>query len=386
MADGPPIAHRRTPAGRPRARALGVPFDGEPGPANAITDVAGVRVGYRTLIRGTGPLRVGEGPVRTGVTAILPRPHADVVTTPVFAAFFRMNGNGELTGAQLIDEIGQFALPITLTNTHACGITRDATIAWAHRALAGVLDEAWALPVAAETYDGYLNDINGGHVTAAETIAAIEGAADGPLEEGSVGGGTGMIAFEFKAGSGTASRRVRDGERVHTIGAFVQANFGRRPNLIVRGHRVGREAPVSPTLPGVVRSGSASWLDARPPEKSSIIGVLATDAPLLPHQLGRLARRMPLGVAWTGGLAYHSSGDLFLAFSTANRETLVSREPGPRQVEFLPDDRLNPLFDATVQVVEEAILNALVAAEPMEGRDGRFVPALPHDLVRRLFA
>jgi L-aminopeptidase/D-esterase-like protein len=337
-------------------------------------------VGYRTLIRGAGTLRVGEGPVRTGVTAILPRPHADVAT-PVFAGFFRMNGNGELTGAHLIEEVGQLALPITLTNTHACGITRDATIAWAHRALAGALDDAWALPVAAETYDGYLNDVNGGHVTAADTVAAIEAAVEGRIEEGCVGGGTGMIAFELKAGSGTASRRVVEEEHAYVVGAFVQANFGRRPNLVVRGHRLGRDLPVGPDLPGVTRSHPG----ARPAEKSSIIGVLATDAPLLPHQLARLARRMPLGVAWTGGLAYHSSGDLFLAFSTANRDVLAARDPAPRLAEFLPDDRLNVLFDATVQTVEEAILNALVAAESMEGRDGRRVAALPHDTVRRLF-
>jgi L-aminopeptidase/D-esterase-like protein len=191
-----------------------------------------------------------------------------------------------------------------------------------------------------------------------------------------------MITFELKAGSGTASRRVLDGDRVHTVGVFVQSNFGRRPNLTVRGHRLGPALPVGPDLPGVTRSHAGP----RPEQKSSIIGVLATDAPLLPHQLARLARRMPLGVAWTGGLAYHSSGDLFLAFSTANREALVAWDGGLRRVAFVPDDRLNPFFDAAAQAVEEAILNALVAAEPMEGRDGRLVPALPHDVVRRLFA
>src|SRR5262245_38381174 len=304
--------HLATPAGRPRARALGVPFEGEPGPSNAITDVPGVLVGFRTLIRGAGPLRVGEGPVRTGVTAILPRPHADVAT-PVFAGLFRMNGTGELTGSHLIEEIGQCALPITITNTHACGITRDATIEWTRRALPGALDSTWVLPVAAETYDGFLNDVNGGHVTAADTIAAIDGAAGGPIEEGSVGGGTGMMSFEFKAGSGSASRRATLGNGVYTVGVFVQANFGRRHNLIVRGHRLGTQLPTAP--------GEGPWAPpGGAPEKSSIIGVAATDAPLLPHQLNRLARRMPLGVAWTGGLAYHSSGDLFLAFSTANRE------------------------------------------------------------------
>jgi D-aminopeptidase len=371
-------------SGRPRARALGVTFDGEPGPNNGITDVPGVLVGFRTLIRGQGPLRVGEGPVRTGITAILPRPHAEVLT-PVFAGFFRMNGNGELTGAHMIEEVGQLALPITLTNTHACGITRDATIEWARRALPGALDATWALPVAAETYDGFLNDINGGHVTASETLAAIEGARPGLVEEGSVGGGTGMISFEFKAGTGSASRRVALGDSAYTVGVLVQANFGRRRNLVVRGHPLGRRLPTAPgegpwgPPPSAAPAGDA-------PEKSSIVGVVATDAPLLPHQLGRLARRMPLGVAWTGGLAYHTSGDLFLAFSTANPAALTARDGALARAEFVLDTHLNPLFDATVQATEEAILNALVAAEPMTGRDGHFVPALPHDAVRRLFA
>jgi L-aminopeptidase/D-esterase-like protein len=373
-AAGAPSPHLRTPAGRPRARALGVPFDGEPGPWNAITDVPGVAVGYRTLVRGDGPLVVGQGPVRTGVTAVLPRP-PDRVLVPVFAGLHRQNGNGELTGAHLIAEVGQLALPMTLTNTHACGITRDATIEWARRVHPDGLADAWGLPVAGETYDGFLNDVNGGHVTAAHAIEAIDRATAGPLEEGSVGGGTGMIAFELKAGSGTASRRlVVDGEG-WTVGVFVQANFGRRRNLTVRGRRLGPDLPLPllrPAPPG--------------PEKSSIIGLVATDAPLLPHQCARLARRAPLGVALTGGFAYHSSGDLFLAFSTGNVAAL-SRGPGAvRRAEFLPDDRLDALFDAVVQGTEEAILNALVAAEPMAGRDGHLVPALPPEAVRRLFA
>jgi D-aminopeptidase len=363
-----------TPAGRPRARALGVPFDGEPGPWNAITDVPGVSVGYVTLVRGEGPLRVGEGPVRTGVTAILPRPVAAILT-PVFAGLHSQNGNGELTGAHWIHEAGQLALPITLTNTHACGTTRDATLDWLRRTHPRSLDETWGLPVAGETYDGFLNDLNGGHVTAAHTLAAIDGAVSGPLEEGSVGGGTGMTAFEFKAGSGTASRRVAHAGQAYTVGVFVQANFGRRPNLMIRGHRLGRVLPEPARRRG-----------APPVEKSSIIGVVATDAPLLPHQLARLARRAPLGVAWTGGVAYNSSGDIFLAFSTANAEALAAGRPEVARAAFVPDDRLNPFFDAVVQGTEEAILNALVAAEDMTGRDGNFVPALPHDAVRRLFA
>jgi L-aminopeptidase/D-esterase-like protein len=234
--------------------------------------------------------------------------------------------------------------------------------------------------VAAETYDGFLNDINGGHVTAADAIAAVDAAGPGPVEEGSVGGGTGMLSFEFKAGSGTASRRAGLAGRTYTVGVFVQANFGRRRNLVVRGHPLGGRLPTAP--------GEGPW--APPPgsvaEKSSIIGVAATDAPLLPHQLTRLARRMPLGVAWTGGVAYHSSGDLFLAFSTANREALVARDDAPARAEFVPDAALNPLFDALVRATEEAILNALVAAEPMTGRDDHYAPALPHDALRRLFA
>jgi L-aminopeptidase/D-esterase-like protein len=374
--DAIPEAWLATPGGRPRARALGVPFDGTPGPWNAITDVAGVAVGYRTLVRGTGPLRVGEGPVRTGVTAILPRPRAEVAT-PVFAGLHSQNGNGELTGAHLIAEVGLLALPVTITNTHACGIARDATIEWARRTLPGALDDAWGLPVAAETYDGYLNDVNGGHVTAADALAALDAAREGPLEEGSVGGGTGMIAFELKAGSGTASRRAPVGDRTFTVGVFVQANFGRRRNLMIRGRRVGPALAV----PAIRGEGPP----ARPAEKSSIIGVVATDAPLLPHQLARLARRAPLGVAWTGGVAYHGSGDIFLAFSTANAAALGTVGAGIARAEFVPDDRLDPLFDAVVQGVEEAILNSLVASPAMEGRDGHVAPALPHDAVRRLF-
>jgi D-aminopeptidase len=367
-------AHLTTPAGRLRARALGIPFDGEPGPWNAITDVSGVAVGRVTLIDGRGPLRVGRGPVRTGVTAILPRAVAEILT-PVFAGFCRANGNGELTGAHRIEEVGLLALPITLTNTHACGITRDATIEWARQVHPQGLDDTWALPVAAETYDGLLNDINGGHVTARHAIQAINGATGGPVEEGSVGGGTGMVAFEFKAGSGTASRRVPCVGQTYVAGVFVQANFGRRRNLMIRGHRLG----VAMADPPIRRGGP-------PVEKGSIIGVLATDAPLLPHQLTRLARRAPLGVAWTGGLAYHSSGDLFIAFSTANAAALSRRGTAIERAEFVPDDQLDPFFDAVAQTTEEAILNALVANEGMEGRDGHFVPALPHDAVRELFA
>lgn len=363
-----------TPTGKPRARALAIPFDGAPGPCNAITDVAGVSVGYATLVAGDGPLVTGRGPVRTGVTAILPRPPAEALV-PVFAGLHSQNGNGEMTGAHMIAEAGGFTLPVTITNTHACGIARDATIGWINRAQPGGLDDAWGLPVAAETYDGFLNDINGGHVTAAHVEAAIEAAAGGPIEEGSVGGGTGMIAFEFKAGSGTASRRVGHKAGDFVVGAFVQANFGRRRNLTVRGRRLG-EALTEPAM--VERTPKR--------DKSSIIGVIATDAPLLPHQLARLARRVPLGVALTGGYAYHSSGDIFLAFSTANRNALTAGAGARAEAAFLPDAGLDPFFDAVVQASEEAILNALVANADMTGRDGNFVPAIPRDRLAALLA
>jgi L-aminopeptidase/D-esterase-like protein len=366
--------HLATPAGKPRARTLGIPFDGNPGPWNAITDVPGVTVGYATMIAGEGPLVVGQGPIRTGVTAILPRP-AERILDPVFAGFFNQNGNGEMTGTHMIEEVGALTLPVTITNTHACGIARDAMIDWVNRVLPGRLDDAWGLPVAAETYDGFLNDINGGHVGATDVVAAIAGAASGPIEEGSVGGGTGMICLEFKGGSGTASRRVAHPAGDFMLGAFVQANFGRRRNLTVRGHRLG-QAFAEPAL-----------IERAPrKEKSSIIGVIATDAPLLPHQLKRLARRAPLGVALTGGYAYHSSGDIFLALSTANREALTASPRSTARADFLPDAGLDPFFDAVVQAIEEAILNAMVANADMTGRDGNFVPAIPRDRLAAVFA
>ena len=362
-----------TPTGKPRARALGIPFDGEPGPWNAITDVQGVSVGYTTRISGEGELVPGKGPVRTGVTAILPRPAAQILA-PVFAGFHSSNGNGEMTGTHMIEEVGAFTLPITITNTHACGIARDATIDWINRVRPGALDDAWGLPVAAETYDGFLNDINGRHVTAGHVAAAIDAAVAGPIEEGSVGGGAGMICFEFKGGSGTASRRVTYPTGPFTLGAFVQANFGKRRNLTIRGRRLGADfaAPV---------------IIERTPkrDKNSIIAVIATDAPLLPHQLKRLARRATLGVALTGGYAYHSSGDIFLAFSTANEAALSTKLSASGAVAFLRDASLDRFFDAVVQTTEEAILNALVANEDMTGRDSNFVPALPHNPLASLF-
>ncbi|MGB2894044.1 MAG: P1 family peptidase [Albidovulum sp.] len=364
--------HRSTPSGRTRARGLGLAVEGTPGPWNAITDVPGVAVGYTTLIEGCGPLVVGKGPVRTGVTAILPRP-VEEVQTPVFAGFHSFNGNGELTGTHYIAEAGKFALPVTLTNTHSCGLARDATIRWAVRHFSGRFDEDFALPVAAETYDGFLNDINGFHLREEHVFAAIDGAVAGPVEEGSVGGGTGMKCFGFKAGSGTASRLVTHGGQGYTVGAFVQANFGARGDMTVLGHRIG---------------GAFDDLPMRreTPEKdlSSIIAVLATDAPFLPHQLRRIAQRATVGVARMGGFGRHGSGDIFLAFSTANRAIMGGADAALLAATWVPDEQIDPFFEAAAQAVEEAILNAMVANADMEGRDGNFVPAIPHERLRKV--
>ena len=355
-----------------RARDLGVPFDGTPGKLNAITDVAGVEVGYTTLISGEGKLIPGKGPVRTGVTAIVPRGHGSL-DDPVYAGYFSLNGNGEMTGTAWIEESGFLEGPIVLTNTHSVGVTRDAVIAW--RIKQGGADKTgywWSLPVVAETWDGWLNDTNGFHVTPADVAHALDSAHNGPIEEGSVGGGTGMICYEFKGGNGTASRVVpaegtADSKRSYTVGAFVQANCGRRPQLTIAGVPVGRE------IPGFVY----------PKETGSIIIVIATDAPLLPGQLKRLARRASLGLARTGSVSGNGSGDLFLAFSTANRGAADPAQP-THTVETVPNDRMDPLFDATVQTVEEAIVNALVDNQTMVGRDDHRVEALPHDKLRDL--
>jgi D-aminopeptidase len=349
--------------GEPRARDLGVPLDGTPGPLNAITDVGSVTVGHTTLIRGEGPLKVGAGPVRTGVTAILPRgkDSADAV----FAGWFSLNGNGEMTGTTWIEESGFLEGPVLLTNTSSVGTVRDAVVRWwksNNRAR-----QPWVLPVVAETYDGYLNDTDGFHVQEKHVVAALEGAKGGEVAEGSVGGGTGMTCFEFKGGIGTASRRLSPKQGGYTVGVLVQANFGLRPQLLVAGVPVGREI-----TEGAFRSR----------EMGSIIIVVATDAPLLPHQLKRLARRASLGLARTGSVAGNGSGDLFLAFSTANAE--AAKPKGLARLTALPNEEMNPLFEATVQATEEAILNALVAARTMTGRDGHQVLALPHDRLREV--
>src|SRR5574341_1251161 len=359
----------------PRARDLGIPFEGRPGPLNALTDVPGVEVGHTTLIEGDGPLEVGKGPVRTGVTAILPR---GKVYDPVFAGWFALNGNGEMTGTAWIDEAGFLEGPIVLTNTHSVGAARDATIAWQienelYDAIApGVF---WVMPVAAETFDGRLNDINGFHIKAEHVFAALDGATGGPVPEGNVGGGTGMICHEFKGGIGTASRVAAVVENdVYTVGVLVQANHGRRAGLTLAGVPVGRELSDIPSP--YVRSRPAAQ------EAGSMIAVVATDAPLLPHQLQRIARRVPMGMARTGAIGAHSSGDIFVAFSTANSGK--AGRTGVHQVEMLANDQMTPLFEATAQAVEEAIANALAAARTMVGINGTTVYGMPHDRVREI--
>ena len=355
---------------KPRARDLGVPFDGTPGPLNAITDVAGVEVGHVTLISGDGELNVGSGPVRTGVTAVLPRGKASV--EPVFAGWFSLNGNGEMTGTTWVEESGFLEGPVMITNTHSVGIVRDAVIAWKVRtAQASILnsfgDDFWSLPVVAETYDGFLNDINGFHVKEDHVFLALDGATSGPVDEGNVGGGTGMICYGFKGGIGTSSRVLTSEAGGYALGVLAQCNFGRRPHLTIAGVPVGKEIPDD--LPGPVQS-SATSSDA-----GSVIVVLATDAPLLPHQLKRLARRISMGLARTGSIAANSSGDIFVAFSTAN--TGATNTP-IAHVDMLDNNSMSPLFNATIQATEEAVNNALVAAETMIGRDYHRVIALPH--------
>ncbi len=352
-------AWRETPDGKTRARGLGLPFPGDPGPFNAITDVAGVEVGYATLLEGDGPLVVGAGPVRTGVTAILPRGRFDA-GIPCFAGSSVLNGNGEMTGLAWIEEIGQLQTPVTITNTHSVGVARDATLRWMVKHGIG-LDHDWGLPVAAETYDGDLNDINGFHVTDDHVFAALDAATGGPLELGSVGGGAGMICYDFKGGSGSASRMARTVGGDFAVGVFVQANFGRRDQLVVLGVPVGSHFN-TPRL--------------RERDAGSIIAVVATDAPLLPHQLKRLARRVPLGLARTGTIGGHSSGDIFLAFSTANGEAMGE---GLVSADFLADSAIDPLFRGVVEATEEAVIDAMIANRTMVGRDGAIAHALPAD-------
>ncbi|HWM28163.1 MAG TPA: P1 family peptidase [Woeseiaceae bacterium] len=351
-----------------RARDLGVPFDGTPGPLNAITDVAGVEVGQVTLISGEGTLQRGKGPVRTGVTAILPRGRK---YDPVFAGWHSLNGNGEMTGTTWITESGFLEGPIMLTNTHSVGVVRDAVVEWQveNRHFEPLPDEPdifWALPIVAETYDGDLNDTNGFHVTREHAFAALDAAKSGPVEEGNVGGGTGMITHGFKGGIGTASRQVKSAAGVHVVGALVQSNYGIRETLRIAGVPVGQEI-----------TDLAAGRPVQSDERGSIIVVIATDAPLLPHQLRRVAQRASLGLGRMGSYASNGSGDIFVAFSTANAE--AAARTGMPRLEMLPNDVLGPLFLATVEATEEAIVNALVAAKTMTGANGFTAHELPHD-------
>ena len=351
-----------TAQNKPRARDLGIPFDGTPGPLNAITDVRGVEVGVSTIIKGEA---------RTGVTVIFPRGKDS--GDPVFAAWFSQNGNGEMTGTTWIDEGGFMEGPVFITNTHSVGVVRDAAIAWSVKQQK--MFQPWSLPVVAETYDGGLSDINGFHVKPEHVFEAIANASRGPVAEGNAGGGTGMICYEFKCGNGTASRKLAAQQGGYTVGVFVQANHGRRSELRIAGVPVGQQIPIAPAP----RPGGFPPMEQ---ELGSIIIVVATDAPLLPHQLERVARRVTMGLARTGATSGNGSGDIFLAFSTANDG--VAAAPREVHVNMLSNTRISALFSATVEATEEAIINALVGAETMTGREGRTVEALPHNRGREL--
>lgn len=367
----------------PRARDLGVPFDGTPGPLNAITDVPGVEVGHHTIIRGDGPLRVGEGPVRTGVTAILPRGRTS--RGRVFAAWFTLNGNGEMTGTTWLRDRGLLEGAVMITNTHSVGAVHEATIAWAQENLDS---RDWSLPLVAETWDGFLNDVNGFHVRREQVFAALDSAASGPVAEGSVGGGTGMRTFQFKAGIGTSSRVVEADGRDYTVGVLVQSNFGRRPQMRVAGVPVGREIPdLLPEAPNEGGGDDAGGGDNGGTDNGgagrdgSIIIVAATDAPLLPNQLDRFVRRTSLALGRLGSISMNGSGDIFVAFSTANEEAAHSSS-GVAPLEMLAHRHLDPFFEAVIQATEEAVVNSLVAGRDMVGVNGRKVYGIPHDRLR----
>lgn len=360
-------------AQKPRARDLGVPFYGTPGPLNAITDVKGVEIGHHTIISGNGKNEVGKGPVRTGVTAIFPRGKK---FSPVYANWYSLNGNGEMTGTTWVTESGFLETPIMITNTNSVGVVRDAVLKW-------YVDTDWykgenwwyTYPLVAETYDGFLNDIYGFHVKEEHVFGAIDNASSGPVQEGNVGGGTGMLTLGFKGGIGTSSRMVQMLDTTYTLGALVQSNFGAKFNLTIAGVPVGRE--LMDTLNYEMNGPPQS---SRQEGDGSIIVIVATDAPLLPHQLKRIAQRIPLGVGIVGGRGSNGSGDIFLAFSTANEQAFNRKETV--EVSSLPNDRITPLFQATVEAVEEAIINAMVAAKTMEGINGNKAYALPHNLLQ----
>jgi L-aminopeptidase/D-esterase-like protein len=372
------LAHGQT---KKRARDLGIPLDGTPGPLNAITDIPGVEVGMTTLISGEGKLVVGKGPVRTGVTAILPR--GKTSDQQVYAAWFTLNGNGEMTGTTWVEESGFLGGPVMITNTHSVGLVHNAAIEWAVRK---GKEFSWSLPVVAETWDGGMNDINGFHVTKQHAIDAIDNAKPGPVAEGNVGGGTGMTCNQFKGGTGTSSRRISVLGQAYHVGVLVQCNYGGRPRFSVAGVPVGQEIPdllpcfvplsdgtIAGRAPCTSNGGSGEDLG----DVGSIIVVIATDVPLLPHQLKRVVKRAALGIGRMGGIGGDSSGDIFLAFSTAN-----SGADAPSRIaaiQAIPNETINPVFEATIDATSEAILNAMLAAETMTGANGRRVFALPHD-------
>jgi len=369
----PVVSQAQETAKKERARDLGIPFDGMPGKLNAITDVPGIEVGHTTLISGEGKLEVGKGPVRTGVTAVLPR-GKDSVNDPVFAGWFSQNGNGEMTGTTWVEESGFLEGPVMITNTHSVGVVRDAVVQW--RVAHGKPDPTgywWSLPVVAETWDGWLNDINGFHVKPEHAFQAINSARSGAVQEGAVGGGTGMVCNGFKGGIGTSSRKLGAKDGGYTVGVLVQCNYGSRQNLRIAGIPVGRE--ISSEDPYAYQPSEIS-------ERGSIIVVVATDAPVLSHQLKRMARRVSLGLGRTGSISGDGSGDIFIAFSTANPHA----DGGKTVVDlkFLPNDALDPIFAATVQATEEAVINAMVAARTMTGIENHKVTGLPHDKVREV--
>ena len=355
-----------------RARDLGIPFEGNPGEFNSITDVEDVLIGHTTLIEGNGTLEIGKGPIRTGVTAILPR---GMTFDPVFAGWYALNGNGEMTGTTWIEESGFLGGPIALTNTHSVGVVHDALIAWQNKQQhCNPTSSAhyWLLPIVAETFDGFLNDINGQHITREHVFAALDQATGGRIAEGTVGGGTGMTCHGFKGGIGTASRVLAEEDGGYTVGVLVQANHGRQKDLTIAGVPIGKHV----TDPGCISETEI------PAGAGSIIVVVATNAPLLPHQLKRLARRVPMGLARVGSHGSHFSGDIFVAFSTANPG--AAQQKGLVALTMLPNDQMNPLFDATIQATEEAILNAMVTATEVVGINGNRAQALPHAQVREL--
>jgi len=364
-------------AQKKRARDFGIPFDGTTGTNNAITDVAGVAVGHTTIINGEGNLQKGKGPVRTGVTAILPHGKEFI---PVYASFYALNGNGDMTGTHWITESGFLETPILITNTGNVGTVRDAAWQWMdeHKYYTPIFKDYWfAYPVVAETYDGILNDINGQHVKRDHVFKALDNATQGPVQEGSVGGGTGMICYGFKGGIGTASRITSKEAGGYTVGVLVQANHGSRSQLTILGVPVGKH--LSDTLKVRIDEGTGAIINNAEKETGSIIIVLATDAPLLPEQLKRLAHRIPLGLTRTGAIGGNSSGDIFIAFSTANKNAFSNTEE--KQVTTMANDRMNALFTATIQATEEAIINALFAGETMEGINGNKAYGMPKERV-----